>query len=92
MSKRKYGFDFYIPFQIEADPSRKLIPGRVSFGEGVLELYLDGYGNCTMEPGHAPVAALVHQDGRPRLLVFADYDSEEPTHTIDLSKAKEPED
>lgn len=53
-----------------------------------LSISLDGYSTKTSEDGfNDAVVFLELNDGRPMLYVWADINSEEPTHTIDLSGA-----
>lgn len=53
------------------------------------EVLFDGYGVKNIEPGHGPSIYVEYYDGKLRLLVWADINQEEPTHTIDLSGALE---
>ena len=55
----------------------------------ILELKPEGYGECTTLPGYGSPVVLDYGDGGLRVLVWADINSEEPTHTIDLSGALE---
>ena len=54
-----------------------------------LLLDLKGHGLSGMESGNGSVVALEYYEGRPRLLVWADINQEEPTHVIDLSESRE---
>ena len=78
-------------FSLDRQPIvRRLHRGNVTTIHGGLEIYLEGYGNRTMEPGHAPLAYLeVGDDGHPVLRIWADFDSEDPTHVISLGPARE---
>lgn len=54
-----------------------------------VSIHVKGYGCCGMDDGHgAPIFIEVYE-GKLRALVFADINSESPTHVIDLSGAKE---
>jgi len=55
---------------------------------GVL-IYAEGYGDKTSEPPHGSPVVLELYEGKLRLIVWADINQEDPTHTIDLSGAME---
>ena len=68
--------------------------GNTLRGETVLDIHalfvgLVGYSNAVVTADR-PIVCLELHENKPRLLVFADYNSEAPTHTIDLSGAKTP--
>ena len=50
---------------------------------------LEGHGLNTMETGQEQVIYIEQKDGEVRVLIWADINEEEPTHVIDLSKARE---
>jgi hypothetical protein len=53
-----------------------------------LSISLDGYSTKTSEDGSDDAIIFLElNDGRPILYVWADINSEEPTHTINLSGA-----
>jgi len=54
-----------------------------------LELGITGYGDYLSEACHGFPIMLDFYDGKPRLLVWADINSEDPTHKIDLEGALE---
>ena len=54
-----------------------------------LEVFIKGFGTKAMPPGTSAPIYLEIQDGVPKLYVWADIDSEDPTHIIDLSGAAE---
>jgi hypothetical protein len=60
---------------------QRKIPIRVSAECNVLDICIKGYGNC--------VVTLEIWNGQLRLIVWADRNSEEPTHIINLEGAKE---
>lgn len=65
--------------------------GYLEIGDDV-KIVLAGHSNGVFNPeaGAQPIVCLELWEGKPRLIVHADYNSEEPTHTIDLSTAKAP--
>lgn len=65
----------------DPNPSNKL-KGTAHDDNGGLMIYVDGYG----QEGQ-PVAGLVMQDGRLRLMAFNNVDSDEPV-TIEMEGAK----
>ena len=62
---------------------------RVCDSMGGLEVFIEGYGTNGCKAGHGAPFALDFHDGELRLLVWADINDEDPTHTIDLSEARE---
>ena len=54
-----------------------------------VELLPDGLGTNGMLPGHGPPLYLECEAGKWRLHVWADINSEDPTHMIDLDGASE---
>ena len=60
-----------------------------AWGTGGIEVYIEGYGTKNMPPGTSAPIYLEIQNGVPKLYVWADINSEDPTHIIDLSGAKE---
>ena len=61
---------------------------RLDDGDAVL-VKVPGLGDCSSEDGEGHPFTLANEDGVLKLIVFADINSEEPTHTIDLSGAME---
>lgn len=58
--------------------------------ENRLLISIKGFSNGAFAEGSdAPIIGIEMVNGKPTLFVFANYDSEAPTHTIDLSGAKE---
>jgi hypothetical protein len=62
----------------------ELEPGQLGIG-----IHADGYGVKTMHPGYGAIAFLEKYEGKLRLLVWADINQEDPTHTIELEGASE---
>lgn len=62
---------------------------RVRTASTGIDIACDGLGTRDMLPGHGANVYLERQGGRWRLLVWADINQEDPTHTIDLSGASE---
>lgn len=54
-----------------------------------LEVRIDGLGQATMETGHGAPIYLELYKGKLKLYVWADINSEDPTHIIDLDGARE---
>lgn len=63
--------------------------GIVKEEAGVLCVYLDGYGNCNMQPGEGLVVAIQLSNGKPKAIVFGNINQEEPTATLSLEGASE---
>ena len=62
---------------------------RVRTAATGIDIACDGLGAHAMLPGHGATMYLERQGGAWRLLVWADINQEDPTHTIDLSGASE---
>ena len=69
------------------DKTKKVTLRSVSNHHIVIEA--EGYGDCTSKDGHGSPAIIEFYDGKLRIIAWSDINSEEPTHTIDLSDAKE---
>lgn len=68
-------------FVLDGDPDGRL-RGTIKQEGGGLTIYVDGYGDSQ------PVAGLVYQDGKLKLLAFPEIRNEEPV-TVELQGAKE---
>ena len=81
--------DLSEPFELQHGDQH--VSGRVEVRHGGLEIYLDGYGVYTMNPGFgAPLYLEISpDDGHVRLYVWADINQEDYTHVIDLEAARE---
>jgi hypothetical protein len=84
MSKRILGRCTLKDVDAEVGGEQKVKIG-VENGNLVLVIHPEGYG--VWDGDYAPVLLERHQ-GKLRLIVWADVNSEEPTHVIDLSGAK----
>ena len=71
-----------------SDQEEKLT-GTVTEQGGALLIRLDGYGDFCSADGQGTVVALEVAEGYPRVLVWADINQEDPTHTISLENARE---
>lgn len=54
-----------------------------------LDIYVEGFGSAAAMPGYGPIALLEIWEGELRLVVWADVNEEDPTHTIILDGARE---
>ncbi len=82
-------FDVTVIAQDLSEPHRAPRAVRAKGSETGLEVFMDDLGNNTMLEGFGPVAFFCWDNGKPRLIVHADINQEEPTHNIDLSLALE---
>jgi hypothetical protein len=71
-------------------PVRRRIGIRVEAHVHKVDIHCSGYRTAGMARGHAVPLCLEIDKGRLRLLVWADTASEEPTHVVDLERAREP--
>lgn len=80
-----------IKFKLK-DPSPesdRIVKGKIVQTIAGIEVFAEGYGTCNMQPGFGSPIFLEVWEGKLRLHVFADINSEDPTHTIDLEGALE---
>jgi hypothetical protein len=71
--------------------SGELLEAGVTICDDYAGIFFDGSGLCGMEEGVNEVVLFEFYEGKPRLLVWADINQEDPTHVIDLSGAMESE-
>jgi hypothetical protein len=72
-----------------SDPKGRTVEVRAVEGPGFFEIRATGYGERNAEVGHGSIAVLEVYQGKLRLLVFADINTEGPTDVIDLERARE---
>ena len=70
-------------------PRAKHVSVSMSQATTGMDIVVEGYGVKGMELGTGSIIYLEIQNGVPKLYVWADITSEDPTHIIDLSGAKE---
>jgi len=73
--------------EMEEDDGGKPIKANIVKGGYGILISLEGYGDASHIDGGWPVA-LDYFDGKLQVLVYADINSEEPTHMIPLEGAK----
>lgn len=71
------------------EQTRPRIDVLVDIDDRSIELGAMGYGAADSQPGLGRFAMLEMFDGKLRLIVWADINQDDPTHTIDLSNAAE---
>lgn len=62
---------------------------RVSHSDSGIEICPEGYGNANDIDGNGVPVLIEYWDGKLRVHVWGDINREDPTHSIDLSGAKE---
>jgi len=62
---------------------------RVVANGSVLSIFPEGYGDFASAEGHGCPVFLELYQGRLRLVVFAEIEQEDPTHLVDLERARE---
>jgi hypothetical protein len=62
---------------------------RIGLHEQCIELYVAGHGVATMDNEQGTVAIVELYEGDMRIIVWADINHEDPTHTISLQGARE---
>ena len=80
-----------IPFRLplENGDTPGSVGGRVEIGSLGVEVFIDGHGMKTMEPGYGSIVYVNHFDGSPQVVVHGDILQEDPTHVIQLATAAE---
>ena len=73
----------------DASDSEELLEAGVTICDYYAGIFFDGSGLCGMEEGVNEVVLFEFYEGKPRLLVWADINREDPTHVIGLSGAME---
>lgn len=76
-----------IEFQ-DVEDGKKRVVGVEQESNGVA-LNIPDHGEMCTVPGRGPIVFLEFRSGVPYLLVWADIQKEEPTHTISLERANE---
>ena len=88
MENKKTPFELFELHDSWTD-DKTVTKGRVEANGGSIHIFLDGYGDCGTEPGHGCPIVLERYDGKCSIIIWADINSEDPTHKIDLSGALE---
>ena len=65
------------------------VPGRIEIGPGGVEIFFEGHGTCCMQPGKGSLIFIEVYEGRLVMRIWADINSEDPTHVIDLEGSRE---
>ncbi len=68
----------------------KQLAGRVMVGPNGLDIFFDGFGQKTMNPGYgAPVYIEPDDNGNPLVYCWSEIDSEDYTHKVSLHGARD---
>lgn len=70
-------------------PTRRVPCKMKATTGGGADIHFEGYGENSMPPGYGAPVYVELYEGKLMLYVWADINSEEPTHKIDLEGAKE---
>ena len=67
------------------------VKGRVEVQKDgrFLLLRFEGFGECAALDGHGSPVLVENWEGKLRVIAWSDINQEDPTHTIDMSGAKE---
>lgn len=68
-------------------PSDRPLSGWIENETHGVSIHVEGFGCCGMDDGHGAPIFIELYEGKLRAIVFADINSESPTHVIDLSGA-----
>jgi hypothetical protein len=73
------------------DTKAPAVRGRIELDKDgqYLILRFEGFGDKTSEDGYGAPVLVENWGGKLRVIAWADINQEDPTHTIDLSGAKE---
>jgi len=64
------------------------LPIRFAVSPNGVSLYAEGHGDCGSAEGHGTPVFIELYKGELRVLVWADINREDPTHTISLAGAR----
>lgn len=73
---------------VEQSHGRQTVTAAIESNE-VIKISFDGYGQSGVISGHSAPVVIEVYDGHLRVIVWADINKEDPTHTIDLEGARE---
>lgn len=77
-------------FTITHHENDHTLSGRIEVGSHGLDIFFDGYGQHTMEPGFgAPLFIEPDDNGHPVVYCWSEIDSEDHTHKISLQSARD---
>lgn len=79
--------EFSFEFNEYEDPTKK-VSGKIRIGDDGLAVYIDGYGECTSNPGESSIVILEKHQGQLRLLAWDDIQQHDPT-VVELEGASE---
>jgi len=80
----------FVPFVLDDFGDREdQVKGKVALSSSGIELLVDGYGTHSMEPGYGSQVYIEYYEKELMVLVWADINQEDPTHTISLQGALE---
>jgi hypothetical protein len=78
-----------IKTDIEDIKSQERVETTVEITEKGIGIGFEGFGDCGTLKGFGQPIYIEIVDGKPIVAIWTDINSEEPTHIIDLSSAKE---
>ena len=73
----------------KSEMSKDKLPVKIIHDNFNIEVLPKGYGTAGMEDGYGCPVFLERWEGELRVVVFADINSEDPTHIISLEGARE---
>ncbi len=79
-----------VPFVLDDPGDREdQVKGKVALSSSGIEIFAEGYGTHGMEPRYGSPVYIEYYEKELRVLVWADINQEDPTHTISLQGALE---
>lgn len=81
--------EFKLADNAQGHEHQPYLRGKVVLTDRGIDIFFEGYGQNGMAEGHGSPIYIELYEGKPKLMVWADINNEEPTRVIDLSGAKE---
>jgi len=77
-------------FKLHHHETKRELTGRIETNDLGIDIFFDGYGQHTMNPGFgSPVFIEADPHGNPLVYCWAEIDNEDHTHTINLQGARD---
>ncbi|GFE72073.1 hypothetical protein [Chroococcus sp. FPU101] len=81
--------DQELPFTLKDSVSAQTVTEKIAYINNGLEIYFDGYGNYSCEPTSGSTVLIEVFEHSLRVIVWGDILQEDPTHIIELDRARE---
>lgn len=81
--------DYEFDFHMYDHGKCKSIPCTMRVINGMLAIYVQGYGEYAASPGNGSPILIEHSEGNLKVHLWSDINQKDPTHSVDMSRAKE---